>query len=118
MSYINQAQSYTVRETTPGSYAPTGRFQQGAQTSASCLASIQPLDELPLHLVVAGSQHKEKAITIFTTYPLSEAIEGTNPRPASIIEYQGYDWVVVDTQVYAVGQLDHVEAIAKRSLPR
>lgn len=114
LGFMNTPFTYFYRIST---LAPdTGYFSHYDSEKATGHGDIQPVEHEELHSLIQrteGGLAIRDAIIIFTTESLNAGSLGFPSQSGSYVQHNGFDWLVVETEDYGVGE--HVEAIAIRT---
>lgn len=102
-------QNITLKRVAPGSYDVNGVWVEGAVTSSTIAASVQPASGKELDRLPEGRMYKE-AFTLYTSTALN-ADEDNNADQVTIF---GKDFTIVNVEVWRNGILPHYKALAIR----
>jgi hypothetical protein len=103
-----------TRPGTGGTYV-LGVYQVPVSTTFTIKANIQPADSEDL-LKLPELERTKDVIIVFTPTVIKAGNQATQQK-ADVISWQGYNYEVYRVATYAMGVLDHTEAICVRVSP-
>ena len=103
----------TVKRYGQGSYLH-GRWVEGAETTFTITANIQPHTVKNLSDTTAEGNKSKKAIKVFTTTALRMTQEGTSLQSGDKISWHNELYEVSELYTYEMGILNHTMVIAIR----
>ncbi len=109
LAFAPMSEDVVVDRTVAGAYVD-GNYVEGASSSFTVTASVQPMSQRE-QLILPEGVRERKSIILFTTVELKVVDEETGTS-ADVVNYLGEKYEVFQTPNYRMGVLDHFRIVA------
>jgi len=104
--------AFTVKRMAAGTWVK-GKFTEGAVTSFSIMASVQPLKGKEIELLPEG-RRQSQAVNIYTDTQLNTTTATTNP---DILTAFGFDFEILTVEPWQSNVINHYKCIGVAKAP-